>query len=104
MFIIQHRIFRVGNPWIDADVSKYFDTIRHGLMREVLDLRITDGVIRRMIDKWLKAGVLEEGVLRRSEIGTPQGCVISPCLWERSHKHKVLITLHFKYFPAHCAG
>ena len=65
---------------IDADVSKYFDSIRHGLIREVLDLRITDGVIRRMIDKWLKAGVLEEGVLRRSEIGTPQGGVISPCI------------------------
>ncbi len=65
---------------IDADVSTYFDTIRHDLIREVLDLRITDGVVRRMIDKWMKTGILEEGVLKRSEIGTPRGCVISPCV------------------------
>ena len=50
------------------------------LLDVFLDLRIKDGVIRRMIDKWLKAGVLEEGVLRRSETGTPQGGVISPML------------------------
>ena len=49
-------------------------------MRSFLDLRITDGVIRRMIDKWLSAGVLEEGTLRRSDTGTPQGGVVSPLL------------------------
>ena len=71
---------------IDADLSNYFGSISHTHLRGFLDLRITDGVIRRMIDKWLKAGVLEEGVLRRSETGTPQGGVISPMLSERSHK------------------
>ena len=45
-----------------------------------LDLRIKDGVVGRTIDKWLKAGVLEEGVLRRPERGTPQAGVISPML------------------------
>ena len=70
-----------GKRWVlDADVSKYFDTIPHRQLREVLDLRIKDGVVRRMLDKWLKAGVLEEGVLRRTGKGTPQGGVVSPLL------------------------
>ena len=45
-----------------------------------LDRRVTDGVIRRMIDKWLKAGVLEHGLLQRTTEGTPQGGVVSPLL------------------------
>ena len=65
---------------IDADLLNYFGSISHTHLRGFLDLRITDGVIRRMIDKWLKAGVLEEGVLHRSGTGTPQGGVISPIL------------------------
>ena len=65
---------------IDADIRKYFDSIDHTKLREFLDLRIKDGVIRRMIDKWLKAGVLEEGQLRRTTEGTPQGGVISPAM------------------------
>ena len=58
----------------------YFGSISHTHLRAFLDLRIKDGVVRRMIDKWLKAGVLEDGVLRRSETGTPQGGVVSPML------------------------
>ena len=74
--IMEHR-----HRWvIDADLSNYFGSISHTHLRGFLDLRITDGVVRRMIDKWLKAGVLEDGVLRRSETGTPQGGVISPML------------------------
>ena len=70
-----------GLRWvIDADVKSYFDTIDHRHLRDFLDLRIRDGVIRRMIDKWLKAGVLDSGVLQRSETGTPQGGVVSPIL------------------------
>ena len=65
---------------IDADVEKYFDSIRHSHLRSFLDLRIKDGVVRRMIDKWLKAGVLEEGTVHRPVAGTPQGGVISPIL------------------------
>jgi len=65
--------------WVlDVDVRKYFDTIAHAHLRELLDRRVTDGVIRRMIDKWLKAGVLEEGRLERTTTGTPQGGVITP--------------------------
>lgn len=65
---------------IDADMSNYFGSIHHGKLRELLDLRIKDGVIRRMIDKWLKAGVLEDGRVYYPDEGTPQGGVISPLL------------------------
>ena len=70
-----------GLRWvIDADVSKYFDTISHEHLRAFLDLRFKDGVVRRMLDKWLKAGVLDAGTLQRTGKGTPQGGVISPLL------------------------
>ena len=63
---------------IDADISRYFDSISHTHLRSFLDLRIKDGVVRRMIDKWLKAGVLEEGTVHRPVTGTPQGGVMTP--------------------------
>ena len=74
-------ITRQGQYWVlDVDVHKYFDSIPHHHLRAILDQRVTDGVIRRMIDKWLKAGVLEDGRLRLASEGTPQGGVISPML------------------------
>ncbi len=70
-----------GKRWvIDAGISKYFDTISHKHLREFLDLRIKGGAVRKMGNKWLKAGVLEEGVLQRTGKGTPQGGVISPLI------------------------
>ena len=74
---------------IDADISKYFDSITHSHLRSFLDLRIKDGVARRMIDKWLKAGVLEEDALHKPVAGTPQGGVISPML-SNVYLHHVL--------------
>ena len=79
LYAIRTGIMEQGHRWvIDADISKYFDSITHSHLRSFLDLRIKDGVVRRMIDKWLKAGIFEEGVMRRSETGTPQGGVITP--------------------------
>jgi len=70
-----------GGQWVlDVDVRKYFDSIDQAKLRELLARRVTDGVVRRLIDKWLKAGVLENGQLSYPEFGTPQGGVISPCL------------------------
>src|SRR5580704_2671556 len=67
--------------WVlDVDIRKYFDSIPHQELRAILDQRVTDGVIRRMIGKWLKAGVLEEGLVHFATEGTPQGGVISPIL------------------------
>jgi len=65
---------------IDIDIRKYFDSIPHSHLRSFLDRRVTDGVIRRMIDKWLNAGAVEDGLLQRTTEGSPQGGVISPCL------------------------
>jgi group II intron reverse transcriptase/maturase len=76
--------------WVlDVDIRKYFDSIPHQHLRAFLDQRVTDGVIRRMIDKWLKAGVLEDGLLRVATEGTPQGGVISPLL-SNVYLHHVL--------------
>jgi len=72
---------RKGLRWVlDVDISKYYDTIQHHHLRVFLDRRVTDGVIRRMIDKWLKAGVLEHDLLQHTTEGTPQGGVVSPVL------------------------
>jgi RNA-directed DNA polymerase len=72
---------KLGGDWIvDVDLRKFFDTIDHGHLREFLKRRVRDGVILRLIGKWLNAGVLEEGVLTVPDDGTPQGGVISPLL------------------------
>ena len=72
---------KLGGDWIvDVDLRKFFDTIDHGHLREFLKRRVRDGVILRLIGKWLNAGVLDKGVLTISEEGTPQGGVISPLL------------------------
>lgn len=71
----------LGGGWVlDVDVKAYFDTLDHSCLRAILDQRVRDGVLRRTIDKWLKAGVLETGQLSYPTAGTPQGGVISPLL------------------------
>ena len=67
--------------WVlDADIQGFFDTIDHGWMRRLLEHRIADPRVLRLIDKWVRAGVSEEGEWTRTEVGTPQGAVISPLL------------------------
>ena len=80
----------VGGGWIiDLDISKFFDTMSHAHLREILKRRVCDGVLRRLVGKWLKAGVWEEGSVRYPEQGTPQGGVISPML-SNIYLHDVL--------------
>lgn len=69
-----------GGWVVEVDIKSFFDNLDHRHLRGFLDQRVRDGVLRRMVDKWLKAGVLEGGELRRTESGTPQGGVISPLL------------------------
>jgi group II intron reverse transcriptase/maturase len=69
-----------GGFVIEVDIRSYFDEIGRGQLREVLHERVRDGVVLRLIGKWLKAGVLEDGAVTRPEAGTPQGGVISPLL------------------------
>ena len=79
--VIRHGIVAQGARWVlEVDVRRYFDSIDHAKLRELLARRVTDGVVRRMIDKWLKAGVLERGQISFPGVGTPQGGVISPVL------------------------
>lgn len=67
--------------WIlDADISRFFDTISHEWLIRFVEHRIGDKRIIRLIIKWLKAGVLEEGQRIETTEGTPQGAVISPLL------------------------
>ncbi|ATJ83420.1 group II intron reverse transcriptase/maturase [Halomonas beimenensis] len=71
----------MGGGWvIDLDIQAFFDTIDHQHLRALLQQRVKDGVILRLIGKWLKAGVLEAGQWQKGEIGSPQGGVISPLL------------------------
>lgn len=65
---------------IDADLKNYFGSISHEHLRAFLARRMKDGVIKKMIDKWLKAGILEDGQLYYPDEGTPQGGIISPLL------------------------
>ena len=67
--------------WIlDADIRSFFDTINQEWLIRFLEHRIGDRRIIRLIQKWLKAGILEDEVVTRSEVGTGQGSVISPLL------------------------
>ena len=71
----------MGCCWIvEVDIRKFFDTLDHAHLRELLMRRVQDGVLLRLIGKWLNAGVLEEGSVSFPEAGTPQGGVISPLL------------------------
>lgn len=83
-------LMKMGGGWVfEVDIKSFFDTLDHGHLRSFLDRRVRDGVIRRMIDKWLKAGVLEKGSITYPESGTPQGGVISPLL-ANIYLHEVL--------------
>jgi group II intron reverse transcriptase/maturase len=65
---------------LDADLSKFFDTIEHDWLVRFIEHRVADARVVRLIKKWLHAGVLEDGRVTRSELGTVQGGSISPLL------------------------
>lgn len=65
---------------LDADIASFFDTIDHRWMQKFLEHRIADRRLVRLLMKWLNAGVMEDGELHETEVGTPQGGVTSPLL------------------------
>jgi len=78
-----------GGHVIEVDIRKYFDTIDKTQLQELISKRVRDGVIKRLIGKWLNAGIMEKGEISYAESGTPQGGVASP-LMANIYLHYVL--------------
>jgi RNA-directed DNA polymerase len=75
------EMMNADGGWVlEVDISKFFDTLDHGHLRQFVQHRVRDGVLLRLIGKWLNAGVMEAGQLSYPESGSPQGGVISPLL------------------------
>ena len=71
----------LGGGWVvDVDLRKFFDTIDHAHLRDMLQQRVRDGVLIKLLGKWLNAGVMEDGAVSYPKKGSPQGGVISPLL------------------------
>jgi RNA-directed DNA polymerase len=83
-------LMEMGGGWVlEVDIRKFFDTLDRGQIGEILRQRVRDGVLLRLIGKWLRAGVLEDGAMSYPEAGTPQGGVVSPIL-ANIYLHEVL--------------
>ena len=67
-----------GGWLLEVDVQSFFDTLVRSRLREMLRRRVRDGVLLRLIGKWLKAGVMEDGGVSYPESGSPQGGVVTP--------------------------
>jgi len=70
----------MGGWVLEVDIRKFFDNLDHRHLRQFLRHRVRDGVLLRLIDKWLKAGVMEDGNVSCPDSGSPQGGVVSPTL------------------------
>jgi RNA-directed DNA polymerase len=87
---LEQALRSMGGGWIiDADVEQFFDRVDRRQLQEFVWKRVSDGVVKRLIGKWLRAGVMEEGRLYYPDAGTPQGGVISPLL-SNVYLHEVL--------------
>jgi len=79
--VVRQAVMGMGGGWVlEVDIRKFFDTVDHKHLREFVRRRVRDGVIVRLLGKWLKAGVCEDGSLSLPDGGTPQGGVVSPIL------------------------
>jgi len=84
------QTMEMGGGWVlEVDIRKFFDNLDHGCLRDLLRHRVRDGVLLRLIGKWLNAGVMEAGALSYPEAGSPQGGVVSPLL-ANVYLHEVL--------------
>ena len=80
----------LGGCWVlEADIEDFFGTVDLTELRAMLRHRVQDGVLLRLLDKWLKAGVMEQGCVYHPETGVPQGGVVSPIL-SNVYLHEVL--------------
>jgi group II intron reverse transcriptase/maturase len=74
--------FHAAGYWVvlDADIAGFFDNLPHSVIMEAVAAQVADGNILRLIERFLRCGVMEEGVFKPTTVGTPQGGVISPLL------------------------
>lgn len=87
---LRQEVMAMNGGWVvEVDIRSFFDDLDHRYLRSFLDRRVRDGVIRRVVHKWLKAGVLEQGTVHHPDTGTPQGGVVSPLL-ANVYLHEVL--------------
>jgi RNA-directed DNA polymerase len=79
--VFWRQMTAMGGGWVlELDIRSFFDTLDHAQLRGIIEQRVRDGRLLRLIGKWLNAGVLEERKLSYPEAGTPQGGVVSPVL------------------------
>src|SRR5262249_48137149 len=78
---LRQALMKNGGGWVlEVDIRRFFDTLDHAHLRELLRQRVRDGVVLRLIGKWLNAGVMEGGAVTYPSTGSPQGGVISALL------------------------
>jgi RNA-directed DNA polymerase len=88
--LVQSQTVKMAGRWVlEVDIRKFFDTLDHGQLRDIARKRVRDGVLLRLVGKWLNAGVMEDGAIAYPDTGTPQGGVISPLL-ANIYLHEVL--------------
>ena len=88
--LVWNQTMAMAGRWVlEIDVRKFFDTLDQSHLRNIVRKRVRDGVLLRLIDKWLKAGVMEDGAVQYPEAGTPQGGCVSPIL-ANIYLHEVL--------------
>lgn len=102
-----------SNIVLDADIQDYFGTIQQEKLMDMIKQRITDRRVLKLLRQWLKAGVMEGGIYKETETGTPQGGVISPLLsnvylnhmdkeWSEKHANYGELTRYADDFVVQC--
>ncbi len=87
--VVRDQTMKMAGKVLEVDLRKFFDTLDRRQLQDIVRQRVRDGVLLRLIGKWLNAGVMEDGALEYPEAGTPQGGVISPLL-ANIYLHEVL--------------
>ena len=88
--VVQSQTVKMAGRWVlEVDIRKFYDSLDHSHLQQIVRKRVRDGVLLQLIGKWLNAGVLEDGAITFPDSGSPQGGVISPIL-ANVYLHEVL--------------